>query len=296
MLRAVLIPVVVALVAAGCGDDGAAGSEEVVVAGFYPLAWAAEQVAGEGVEVHDLTPAGAEPHDLEITTDQLDLLERASTVVLLGGGFQPALEEAADDEAVLVLDELGIAGAVADEHDAEHAEEDAGDEGDESEQEALDPHVWLDPLRMADIVDVVAGATGADPADAAAVRAQLEALHQRYERGLARCERDLIVTAHAAFGWVAERYGLREEALTGISPEQEPDPRRLARLADLVREEGVTTIFTEELLSPRVARTLAREAGVGTATLDPIEGAGGGDYVSRMDDNLEALREALGCR
>lgn len=261
-----------------------------MVAGFYPLAWAAEQVAGETHEVRDLTPAGAEPHDLELTTDQLDLLESAGTVLLLGGGFQPSLEEAAGEDAVIVLDELGIEGATA-EH--AHEGEEEHEEGEDGE-ERLDPHVWLDPLRMAEIVDVVAAELGRED-QAAPVREELEALHERYERGLADCERDVVVTAHAAFGWLADRYGLHEEALTGISPEQEPDPRRMAELADLVRGEGVTTIFTEELVSPRVAEALAREAGVRTATLDPIEG-GGGDYVDRMDENLQALREALGCR
>lgn len=294
MLRAVLI-LAVALIAAGCAGGAADGDDDVVVAGFYPLAWAAGQVAPEGVEVRDLTPAGAEPHDLEITTDQLDLLDRAGTVVLLGGGFQPALEEAAGDDALLVLHELGIGGDVAD--GVAHGAEAAADEGEHAEDRgAVDPHVWLDPLRMADIVEVVAGAVGADEGSVREVRAALEALHQRYEDGLADCERDLVVSAHAAFGWLVDRYGLRHEALTGVSPEQEPDPRRLAELADLVRDEGVTTVFTEELLSPRVANALAREAGVATATLDPIEGAGDGDYLSRMDDNLDALREALGCR
>lgn len=312
MLRAVLIPVLLA--AAACGSGTAAGGDDdLVVAGFYPLAWAAEQVAADGTTVRDLTPAGAEPHDLEITTTQLDLIESAGTVVLLGGGFQPSLEDAAGDDAVLVLDELGISGEVEehahgpkgdaslDDHAHDHFgdaperddhEEPAPEEGDHDE--GLDPHVWLDPLRMADIVDIVAEAMGRTE-QAGPVRERLEALHAQYEDGLADCDRDLIVTAHEAFGWLVDRYGLRHESLTGVSPEQEPDPRRLAQLADLVRDEGVTTIFTEELVSPRVAEALAREAGVETATLDPIEGAGG-DYISRMEENLAALREALGCR
>lgn len=258
-MRAVLISILV-LVAGGCasvdGEDGGG-----VVAGHYPLAWAAERL---GADVTDLTPAGAEPHDLELDADQVDAIEDAGTVVLLGGGFQPALEEVADD-AVLVLDELGESG---------------------------DPHVWLDPVLMAEVVEVVAGALGADPAP---VVAELEALHGRYEAGLADCDRRLVVTAHEAFGRLADRYGLEQEALAGLEPDQEPDPARLADLVDLVRAEGVTTVFTEEKASPEVAEALAREAGVDTAVLDTIE-TGGGDYVERMDANLAALREALGCR
>lgn len=262
-MRAVLISIV--LLASACGGAGTT-DEDLVVAGHRPLAWVVEQLVEDGVEVVDLTPAGAEPHDLELTADQIDEIEDAGTVVLLGGGFQPALEEVADD-AVVVLDELGESG---------------------------DPHVWLDPVLMAEVVDVVAGALGRQDA-ASPVVERVQALDQRFRDGLADCDRDLVVTAHDAFGRLAERYGLRAEALAGIEPDQEPDPARLAELADLVRDEGVTTIFTEELVAPDVAEALAREAGVETAVLDTIEG-GDGDYVDRMDANLDALREALGCR
>jgi zinc transport system substrate-binding protein len=111
-----------------------------------------------------------------------------------------------------------------------------------------------------------------------------------------------MVTSHAAFGYLAARYGLIQQPIAGISPEAEPDPRRLAELADLVRREGVTTVFTETLVSPRVANTLAREAGVHTAVLNPVEGLSpeevgrGENYVSVMDANLRTLRQALECR
>ena len=263
-MRAVLISIVLVAGLAACGADGG-GDGEAVVAGHHPLAWLAAELGAE--EVVDLTPAGAEPHDLEITTDQVDEIDDARVVLLLGGGFQPSLEQVAGDDAVAVLDELGADG-----------------EG--------DPHVWLDPVLMQDVARVVAEALGADPAP---VVADLEALDERFRAGLASCERDLVVTAHEAFGRLTDRYGLRQEALAGVEPDQEPDPDRLAELADLVREEGVTTVFTEELVAPEVAEALAREAGVGTAELDTLEG-GGGDYVERMDANLAALREALGCR
>lgn len=249
-------------VAAACG--GPAGDGDAVVTGHHPLAWLAAELGAE--EVVDLTPAGAEAHDLEITSDQVDAIQDARLVLLLGGGFQPSAEQAAGDDAVLVLDEIDV-------------------EGD-------DPHVWLDPVLMQDVARVAAEALDAD---ADPVVEELEALHQRYEDGLADCDRDLVVTAHQAFGRLTDRYGLRQEALAGIEPDQEPDPQRLAQLADLVEEEGVTTVFTEELVSPEVAEALAREAGVRTAELDTLEG-GGGDYVERMDANLAALREALGCR
>jgi zinc transport system substrate-binding protein len=120
---------------------------------------------------------------------------------------------------------------------------------------------------------------------------------------LSDCDRAQIVTAHAAFGRLARRYGIEQHAIAGIAPDEEPSADRIAELADLAQRDGVTTIFTETLVSPRVAETLAREAGgLETATLNPLEGFGddendaGANYVSVMRDNLAALRVALGCR
>jgi zinc transport system substrate-binding protein len=178
------------------------------------------------------------------------------------------------------------------------------------EERGTDPHVWLDPVLMAGVVDEVRKALArSDPAGAAtyqrnaeSYRSEIEALDGRFRDGLGDCDRRVIVTSHAAFGYLAARYGLVQEAIAGLSPEAEPDPKRLAELADLVRREGVTTIFTEELVSRRVADTLAREAGVRTAVLNPLEGltskeiGRGEDYVSVMEKNLANLRAALGCR
>ncbi len=215
----------------------AAGRGKVeVVAGFYPLAWAAEQVGGKRVVVRNLTPAGTEPHDLELTTDQRDDIEDADVVLVLGDGFQAAVEDAAearDSGTVELLRRLPI--------------DDRSDE--------LDPHVWLDPGLMQSIVDETAAAlTKADPAGAATyarraatVSADLDALATRFTDGLADCDRDLVVTAHEAFGYLAAAYGFRQLGVSGLAPDVEPDPRRLGELADLVERKGVTTIFTEEL-------------------------------------------------
>jgi zinc transport system substrate-binding protein len=263
-----------------------------VVAAFYPVAWAAQQVGGPNVAVQNLTPAGAEPHDLELTTDQRDAIDDAAVVVVMGRNFQPAVESAADQRdhgTVELLDRLGL--------------DDAG-------PLSHDPHVWLDPTLMGRIVDEITKALiTARPADralftrrAAALHTKLDALDARYRAGLANCRLDTIVTAHEAFGHLAHAYGLRQEGVSGLSPDGEPDARRLAALADLVRARGVTTVFTERLVSPRIAQTLAREAGgVRTAVLDPIEGltakerAAGHDYVTEMDANLAKLRTALDC-
>ena len=276
------------LLAGACnGDERGGGGDGVrVVAGFYPLAEAARRVGGDRVAVDNLTPAGAEPHDIELSPRQVDRLEDADLVLYLGGGFQPPVETVARRRGDRGVDLLaGLA---------------SGD----------DPHVWLDPTRMAAVVDRVQEALArVDPAGAAgyrsradALRADLAALDAELSAGLADCPRRLLVTSHAAFGYLAARYGLEQEAVSGLSPEAEPDPRRLAQLADLVRSRGVTTVFTETLVAPDVAETLAREAGATTAVLDPLESlseeaaAGGADYFSVMRDNLRALRAALGCR
>jgi zinc transport system substrate-binding protein len=273
-----------------------AGDRTSVVASFYPLYEAARRIGGERVAVTNLTPAGVEPHDLELSPTQVDQILDATIVLYLGMGFQPAVEEAVRQRgqapSVDLLDGL-----------LPRLPTLRGDGG------QVDPHVWLDPAVMGEIVDRVADELARiDPAGldtyrtkAASYRAKIGALHRRYREGLANCARGVIVTSHAAFRYLAARYGLRQESIAGLSPEAEPDPNRLAELADLVSREGVTTIFTEELVSPRVADTLAREVGVSTAVLDPLEGLTepevdrGEDYESVMDRNLEALRTALGC-
>jgi zinc transport system substrate-binding protein len=284
------------LLSGGCARGAAEGDGVSVVAGFYPVFEAAGRVAGNRAEVLDLTPPGVEPHDIELSSREVDQVLDADLLLYLGSGFQPAVEElAARREGVSVdlLEGLPLhAGA-------------AHDEGEEGE---ADPHVWLDPVLMAQVVDGIATALSqVDPAgaDEYAGRAEgfvaeIQQLDQEFEEALASCDRRLLVTAHDAFGHLAARYGLEQEGIAGLSPEAEPDPRRLAELADLVRSTGTTTVFTETLVSPEVAQTLAREAGVRTDVLDPIEsGSGDGEtargYVNRMRSNLAAIVPALGC-
>jgi zinc transport system substrate-binding protein len=267
--------------ASGCGGAASGGSapgETDVVAAFYPLAWAAEEIGGEDVAVTNLTPAGAEPHDLELSVRDADQVRRADVVLYLGDGFQPALEEAVADTDGNAVDLLDVVGAR---------------EG--------DPHVWLDPRRFAEAVARIGGELDASPA-ARKLAGRLEALDREYERGLASCERRELVTAHDAFGYLGERYDLGVIPIGGISPEAEPSPQDLERVAEQVRASGATTIFVEPLLSPEVGETVARETGATTAVLDPLEGLAedqlerGEDYFTIMRANLAALREGLECR
>jgi zinc transport system substrate-binding protein len=286
------------LAACGSPSSGDESGDTSVVASFYPLEEAASQVGGDLVTVENLTPPGVEPHDLELAPDDIETIATADVVIYLGGGFQPAVEDAlAETEDAVTVDALAAV-------DTEPAPPGEAEEG-----LTVDPHVWLDPARFEQVVRAVADAlSDADPANetaygsnAEAYVAELAALDEEFRTGLSDCERTTIVTSHEAFGYLADAYGLTEVAITGLSPEAEPDAKRLAELLDLVEEQGVTTIFAEELVSPDVAETLADEAGVTVDVLDPIESLtdeqveAGEDYVSVMRENLDRLRAALDC-
>lgn len=315
LLRRLALPAALVLATAGCSafsdeaGPGDGGGQVGVAAAFYPLAWVAEEVGGDHVTVHTLTaPGGGDPHDQELTIEATAALADAD-LVLHSAGFQPAVDDGVAQNAQgAVVDAAEVVGLAPadDEHAHEDPEEHAGhDHGDGAD--GTDPHFWLDPLRMAELGDEVGEQLSAvDPEHAADYRAaaddlreQLTALDTAYAEGLASCERDTVVVSHDAFGYLA-RYGLHFEAVAGLSPDAEPTPAALARLHDLIREEGLTTVFSERLASPRLTESLAEDAGVTTAVLDPIEGltaeTADEDYLSLMRANLAALQEANGCR
>jgi zinc transport system substrate-binding protein len=292
---AAALPVLGLLFAGACGgDDDAAQSRPQVAASFYPLAEAAQAVGSDLVEVSNLTPAGTEPHDLELSSRHVDQLQDAALVLFVGQGFQPAIEEIAEERDGPSVDLLAGLPLVA------VAEDD---------DEDLDPHFWLDPTLMSLAVDEIERAlievapehAGTFAANADAYRGRLADLDAEFQSALANCARRMIVTSHAAFSYLAQRYDLEQVPIAGLSPESEPTPQRLAELADLIADGGVTTVFYEALVDPDIADTLAREAGVETAVLNPIEGLSaedaeaGKDYAAVMQDNLAALTAALGC-
>ncbi len=308
--------------ALGVGDSGPDASSEggsleggrvAVSAAFYPLAFVAERVGGDAVEVTQLTEPGAEPHDLELSVGETAEVARAD-LVLLEGGFQPAVDDAAGS---------GISGRVLDardvvelaplpEHAGEHGEEHGGEEhggeehGHGDDLAGLDPHFWLDPLRLAEYADALATELGEiDPdraedyeARAADLRDELGQLDTAYAQGLQGCERDVIVVNHDAFGYLT-RYGLEFEPISGLSPDAEPSPAQLAELQETATREGVTTVFSERLVSRRTAETLAQDLGIEVGVLDPVEGltpeTTDEDYLSLMRQNLTSLQEANGC-
>src|SRR5688572_3208257 len=268
--------------AAACGDDAREddGRPEVTAA-FYPYAFLVERIGADDVTLSTLTPPGAEPHDLELTARQTAALGETD-LVLYARGFQPAVDEAVDAQA----------------------EDAALDVNEVAELRDGDPHLWLDPERYAEVGAAIAERLAElDPDGAStyqeraeALNAELTDLDSDLAAGLKTCERREVVTSHDAFGYLTERYDLEQLAVTGITPEEEPTPGRLAEVARLAEQRGVTTVFFEELLSPRTAESLAREIGASVEVLDPLEGPPDeGDYLTAMRSNLEALRTALGC-
>jgi zinc transport system substrate-binding protein len=321
-----LSPVAVALAllttaACGSSDDAAtpaaASSDRLdVTVGFYPYEFVASRVGGDDVTVTNLTQPGGEPHDLELSPRQVAALQETD-LVLYSRGFQPAVDEAVEQSAegraldvLTAVDLLAGSDDHGDEEEGEHAEEEEeGEHADEDEDEHADeggndPHVWLDPTRLATIAETVAERLGELAPDRAAdfdrraaeLAAELGELNGELRTGLAECERREIVTSHDAFGYLANAYGLEQVPLSGLSPEDEASPKRLAEVAEFAKGNGVTTIFFEELVSPKVAESLAREVGAKAQALNPLEGPpSSGDYLTEMRTNLETLRTALDC-
>lgn len=288
---------------AACADSGDDDGRPSVVTSFYPAAFLAERIGGEDVSVTTLTSPGTEAHDLELTVKQVVTVNEADVLVYLSE-FQKAVDAAVEDadrDAATTVDLGEGVEHVHDEHDDDHGHDHGHDHGDE------DPHVWLDPANMVAAAGSVRDAlVEADPdnadtyeANAADLVTELEALDADFRSGLATCERTSFVTSHAAFGHLAHAYDLTQLPISGVDPQSEPSTAALAAITDLVKQDGITTVFTERLASSALAETVARETGVATAVLDPIEGLSDEttdeDYVSLMRQNLAALQKANDC-
>jgi len=313
---------------AGCAPTRPSSTDGIlrVMTSFYPLQFVAERVGGVHVQVSNLTAAGAEPHDVELSARDLVAMREADVVLYLAG-LAPAVDDgvriAARGHALDVSEAAGLvdeADGHVDEADG-HVDEADGhvDEADGHVDEAdghadetdghdhdADTHFWLDPTRLADVARAVSlRLSAADPTHAADYTANADALirtlttlDQDLAAGLATCEARDLVTSHAAFGFLARRYGLEEWGIVGLAPDAEPTATALARIADLVRERGVRTVYTETLVSDAVARTVAEATGAAVAVLDPLEGltdGATGDYLTIMRTNLATLRRGLGC-
>jgi zinc transport system substrate-binding protein len=288
-------------------DSAAAGNTDKydVVASFYPLAFLAQEIGGDHVNVTDLTKPGQEPHDLEISAKQTAQLQESDAVLYLKN-LQPSVDDAVNQSEIKTkidassLTELEKHGNEVGGHAAEH------DDHADKEPAGLDPHIWLDPVRYAQVAQGVGKAfEKADPDHAAdykkntaALVTKLNALNTRFKDGLTNTRTKVFITTHAAFGYLAERYGLTEEAISGLDPESEPSANRVKNLERMAKADGVSTVFYETLVSDKTAKTIAADSHLRTDVLDPIEGitskSKGDDYFQVMESNLKALRTALG--
>lgn len=294
----------------GCGTqpaDTAAGDGRLrVLTSFYPMYDFACKIGGDCIDVTNMVPSGTEPHDWEPSTNDLKNLEKADVFIYNGADMEPW----ADDLLVSRSDTLRVVEASENvelrttdgEHEHAHEHEDA-----DHHHGDFDPHVWLDPenakIEMEAIRDALCAA---DPEHSTVFQsnyekyaAELDALDAEFREKLAPLPNRTIVVAHEAFGYLCDAYGLTQVGIEGLSPDSEPDPGRMAEVIDFVREHGISTIFFEELVSPKVAEAIASETGAQAKMLSPLEGlsdeqaAAGADYFSVMHDNLAALMEAL---
>ena len=312
--------------AGGSGASGGSGDKLKVVTSFYPLQFAAQQIGGDKVDVSSLTKPGAEPHDLELSPKQVASLSDADLTVYLKG-FQPSVDEAVKTSAKadksldvspaadlsLKLSESSKVGQDAEEghdHEGEHSHEgEHGHEGhDHGHEGDADPHFWTDPVRYKAVAKSMADRLSkADPKNKATYEAnakkftdKLDQLNTKFSTGLKSCTNKNLVTGHAAFGYLAKRYGFNQVGVAGVSPEAEPSPARLKDVAAFTKKNNVKTIYAETLVSPKTSETVARETGAKVQVLDPIEGitsaSKGKDYFEVMESNLKTLKSGQGCK
>ncbi len=297
---------------ASCGDEqdtAQAGVDRVpVVASFYPLEEAAKEIGGERVSVVGATPVGGGPHDADPSPKVAQAIEQSKVVFYIGGGFQPAIEKAVGSlppsaTSVDLLDGMQLRAAQAGIPGVR------GDVDGEVLEGGSDPHVWVDPARFVKMATrirdelIVADPAGREVYEENGRRylGELAELDRRFEGALEQCRSKVVVTSHAAFGYLTDRYGLRQAAIAGISPEAEPDPSSLAATAKYAKANGVKTVFFETLVPRKLSETVAQEIGATTDALNPVEGltkeevAAGRTYTSIMDDNLQRLQKGLGC-
>ena len=298
-----------ALALSACGQGGSITNGTVngklaIVASFYPLQFATEQVGGGHVAVTGLTRPGVEPHDTELTPRDVATVSKAKLVVY-EKGLQAAVDKAVASQAG--DRSLDVAPAARLDLLFRPAVGAPAQAADENAPGTTDPHFWLDPQRYSDVGQAIAERLSrVDPENRAdyeknakAFEDKLAALGQEFTSGLATCRRRDVVTSHSAFGYLTERFGLRQVAINGLSPGQEPKAAVLAAVSTYAKTQGVTTIYAETLVSPAIAQTVANEAGAKMAVLDPIEGltdkSEGRDYFEVMRSNLGALRAGQSC-
>jgi zinc transport system substrate-binding protein len=277
--------------------------EVVVVTSFYPLFDLASSVGGERIEVINLTPPGVDPHEFEPSLKDIAKTEKADIFLYNGGGLDPWAEEKEKElleKGVVVLNMSSLFHLLeGDEHD--HKDDHHHEE---------DPHFWLDPIMAKEIAEnIFSELIKVDPEGEKYYQKNkdllmilFDELHEEYSSKLGDCDLNTVVISHASLGYLAERYEFGMVSISGISPVEEPSAKKMAEITDMVKEKGINHIFFETTIPSTLSATIAEETGAETLVFNPIssltknELEEGKNYFSIMQENLEALRVALGCK
>ncbi|MGG1657925.1 metal ABC transporter substrate-binding protein [Brevibacillus sp. NRS-1366] len=317
-----IISLITAVSIVGCGakdtastpqTDGQTAAKPKVYTTIYPLEYAAKRIGGEHVDVTNLVPPGVEPHDYEPTGKDMVALAGADIFAFNGSGLELWVDKAVanlDKNKTVVVNAtegLDLLHAAAHEHEEEGKTDEHAEEAHEHDHGEFDPHVWLDPTKLKAQAEKMKNTlVQKDQAHAAdyeknfqQLTSDLDQLDKEFKEMIAQTTKKEFMVSHSAFGYLANRYGLEQVAISGVNPADEPSPAQLKNLVEHVKEHHITYVLFETLVSPKVAEVIAKEAGVKTATLNPLEGLtqddvkAGRDYLTIMRDNLETLRAAL---
>ena len=299
---------------AGCTSQGSSDNAKTtsdasskklnIVASFYPMYDFAKKVAGDNADVTCLVPAGTEPHDWEPSTKDMKTIQDADILV------QDVLDGLGKESKLVAVEaSQGIGLRKLDHEDEDHDHESDTEKEHEHEHHHgdTDPHVWLSPVNaMAQMKNICDALSKADAAhkdvyedNYKKAQANFETLDGEYHKQLDPLSNKTIVVSHEAFGYMCDAYGLKQMPIEGVEADAEPDAQQMKEIADFVKENNVKTIFSEELVSPKVAQAIADATGAKVRELNPLEGLtdeqlkAGEDYVSVMNNNLKELVDAL---
>lgn len=300
----IFLLLIISLVISACGLPRSQTQNTKIITSFYPLYEIADKVGGNHVDVHNMVPAGSEPHDYEPTPSDIINLNQARLVIYNGAGMEPWADRIIPDLQKNGIPTLNISELFQNEMIKNNPLAE-----DEEKNSPYNAHFWLDPVHYENEVKAIAEKLSQlNPEyrmdyqkNAQGFIEQIQELNRAYQNGLQNCKLKNFVTNHAAFAYLAQRYDLEMIPISGVSPDSEPSPQTMARIAQIMKAKNIHTILTESLVSPKIADTLAQETGAKTLILNPLEGLTdkeineGKSYIQVMKDNLQNLRSALEC-
>jgi len=282
----------------GCRNQSVNKQEVVdvkIVTTFYPMYDFTKNIIGSFKNIQMLIPAGVEPHDFEPSAKDMADMTDAAVLIYNSDYFETWISKVKKNIDLKQTEIINASQGIKLMESANESDE---------HQETFDPHIWLSPkLAMREVANIRDGLIKKFPQK----KALLNKNAQRYLKKLAKLDDDYqmtfkdathkkFVTQHKAFSYLAKDYGLEQIAIAGLSPEEEISPARLAELKKICKEDDIKVIYFEETASSKLAQTLAKEVGIKTAVLNPLESLtkaeqkAGKDYFSIMEENLQALK------